>query len=96
MEKIPVLYFEKGELSKCVKYFVRILIKHGIPQTRNFAFFTKSKRRSPRKNEQMVSRISMIFKEKHRVLYGTQFRIGSYQTMGILKQLLGIPSAARY
>jgi hypothetical protein len=33
-----VLYFEKGELSKYVKYFVRVLIKHGIPQTKTLFF----------------------------------------------------------
>jgi hypothetical protein len=37
--KIRVLYCEKAELSKGVKYFMRLFIKHGIPQTRNLAVF---------------------------------------------------------
>jgi hypothetical protein len=95
IEKIPVLYFEKGKLNKCVKYFVRVLIKHGIPQRRNFAFLMKSKRRSQREDKPVVSRIFTIF-EKCRVINAVQFRIRSHQTMDISKQSLGIPSAARY
>jgi hypothetical protein len=54
IEKILVLYFEKGELSKCLKYFLRVLIKHGIPHTRNFAFH-EIESVIAAKNEQMVS-----------------------------------------
>jgi hypothetical protein len=38
IEKTSVLHFEKGELGKCVQYFVRVHIKHKISQTGNFAF----------------------------------------------------------
>jgi hypothetical protein len=36
--KAPLLFFEKRELSKCIKYFARVLVKNGLPRTRNFAF----------------------------------------------------------
>jgi hypothetical protein len=64
-----VLYFEKGELNKGVKYFVRVLIKHGIPQTKHFVF-----------DEIEANDITNIynFQRKHRVIDGVQFRIGSH------------------
>jgi hypothetical protein len=48
------------------------------------------------KNKQTVLRIFTIFKEKRRVISSIQFRIGSRETLGISKQLLGIPSGGRY
>jgi hypothetical protein len=38
IEKVPLLYFEKGGLSKCLKYFAHVLDRNGIPETRSIAF----------------------------------------------------------
>jgi hypothetical protein len=38
IEKVPLLYFQKGGLSKCLKYFAHVLDRNGIPETRSFAF----------------------------------------------------------
>jgi hypothetical protein len=36
--KAPLIFLEKKELSKCVKYLARVLVKHGLPRTRDFIF----------------------------------------------------------
>jgi hypothetical protein len=41
--KITLLYFEKGELNKDVKYFMRVLVKHGIRQIKTFFCFHEIK-----------------------------------------------------
>jgi hypothetical protein len=38
IENIHFLYIEKGDFSNCLKYFVQVLSKYGIPETRRFLF----------------------------------------------------------
>jgi hypothetical protein len=36
IERLALLYYERKELSGSLKYFVRVLVRNGVPQTRNF------------------------------------------------------------
>jgi hypothetical protein len=92
---MTVLYFDKGELSKCVKYFVGVLIKHGILQTKDFVFSEIESASAATTRPNGIMNI-YNFQRKRRVIYSVQFRIGSHQIIGISKQLLGIPGVSRY